>query len=558
MIRELTIKNLALIKNLTIEFSNGFTVFTGETGAGKSILIGAIGLLLGERASAEMVRSGCDEAEVNGVLEFNQLKSTFRAALEELNIDIEDGELIITRKISRSGRNKILVNQSPVPLSCLKKLGCLLIDLHGQHEHQSLLDETTHLELIDRLPEVRAYRVQYSKDYDDYVSAIKELKTVQENTARLVEKKELLEFQYSELSTIKLQAGEEEKLESELSLLTSSADRIACASHITKLVNSGSESVYSKLSQIKKDLQTFIKYDASVQPWLTDIENALSICSDLDLFCNSYLDKNSETDPTRIEFINSRLAKIQRLKKKYSCSLEQLIAKRDALGKDLSTIENTDFEEKRLKEIVGRSRESCLESGQKLRTARINAAKSFDRKITELMSTLGFKGGEWYTEIKELKEPEAGGLDNVRFLVKTNPGEPFLPLCKSASGGEISRLMLAVKSVFAEHDQIPVLIFDEIDTGIGGVLAGEVAKTLRSLSSTHQVLCISHLHQIASVADNHFVVEKIIEDNRTETVVKALGHEEKVNEIARMLGGDSTISKQHAQELLNSTPVEKG
>jgi len=556
MIRELRIKNLALIENLSLEFNNGFTVFTGETGAGKSILIGAIGLLLGERASSEMIRSGCEDAEVSGCLEIENFRPKLREFLKEAQIDAEDGSLIIRRNISKAGKNRIHVNQIPLPLSSLKTLGDLLIDLHGQHQHQSLLNENTHVDIVDALPETSLPRENYTSAYNSYTAARQELADAQKKARELADKKDVIEFQYKELSTLNPQKDEEQALEQELSLLSTSAQRIECAKEVLELMGASSdgESIQKKLKQIKRKLETLCKYDPSVDQYISNMETVLSTCSELDLFCNTYLEKigGGDNSQERIETINSRLSKIQRLKKKYSCTLNELVDKKQQIAKDLSLLDNSSGDIGTLQKNSDKARQVCIDTAATLTKLRKKALSKFDREITRRMELLGFHGGEWRTDMQPLDEPSPSGLEEIRFLVKTNPGEPFLPLAKTASGGEISRLMLAVKSILAEQDEIPVLIFDEIDTGIGGVLAGEVSKALYSLSSTHQVLCISHLHQIASTADHHYLVAKKTAGGRTVTEVSRLDDGQRTAEIARMLGGESQITIEHAEQLLRS------
>lgn len=553
MIRELRIKNLALIEELQIELSTGFSVFTGETGAGKSILIGAIGLLLGERASADLIRNGFDEAEVSGVFEIDSPGKPLSGLLQTLNIEPDEGQLIIRRKITRNDRNRIHVNQIPLPLSTLKKLGDLLIDFHGQHDHQSLLNEENHIFIIDNLPGVQDFKEKYTGHYDSWQQTDTALQELQRKTRLLSEKRDFLEFQFKEIKGLELRSGEEEELESELSLLSSSAERSTYAGDILTLLGSSGDSIQKRISSIRKKLEALQKFDSSISDWIRDVENTSTIFSELETFCSSYLSNITETaDPAKIEQINSRLARIQRLKKKYSCTVDQLIEKQKILEADLSSIENFDADRNYLEKKAEAALKECIESAQKLHNARKNASSEFDQKITALMEKLGFKGGELVTAFDSLQKPSPDGMDFCHFLVRTNPGEALLPLARSASGGEISRLMLAIKSVLAEQDHIPVLIFDEIDTGVGGTLASEVGRTMYELSRTHQVLSISHLHQIASMADHHFQVRKDIIGDRTITHVKSLDHKEKITEIARMLGGNSEIAMKHAQELLES------
>jgi DNA repair protein RecN (Recombination protein N) len=551
MIREITIKNFALIEGLSLEFEKGFTVCTGETGAGKSILVGAISLLLGERASIDQIRMGADEAEVSGIFDLPSRSPRLRALLNDLAIEPLDGRLIIRRKVSRTDRNKILVNQIPMPLGSLKQLGDLLVDLHGQHEHQSLLSEETHGAVVDELPSVIDVKTAYSSMYKKYDAARTSLTVFEARAVALAERREMLEFQLKELSELSLRPGEEEELETELKLLSSSAERSAAASEILSLLSSSDDSIEKRVSAIRKNLEVLGKYDPSVAPWISDVANALSVFTELETFTGSYLSKiGGAANPLRIEQLNSRLSKIQRLKKKHTCDLNGLIAKRDALRENLEIIGNVDADRAELQKSLSLALDTCKKAGAALRTARQKAAKEFDKKITSIMEQLGFTSGTWLTELTFLDEPGPDGLEDIRFMVQTNPGEPLLPLSRTASGGEISRLMLAIKTVMSGHDHIPVLIFDEIDTGIGGILAGNVARSLADLSKTHQVLCISHLHQIASMADHHFMVYKEASGNRTVTRVEKLKENARIDEIARMLGGDSSIAKEHARELL--------
>lgn len=553
MIREIRIKNLALIEELHLEFTSGFSVFTGETGAGKSILIGAIGLLLGERASAELIRNGFEEAEVSGVFEINTPAKPLINLLESLNIEPDDGQLIIRRKLTRNDRNRIHVNQIPIPLSSLKKIGDLLVDFHGQHEHQSLLNEENHIHIIDNLPGVKEIKDSYTGLYLNWQQITGELEKLQKKTHTIAEKRDFLEYQYKEIKSLELRGGEEEQLENELSLLTSTAERSKCAEELLSLLGSSPDSLQKRISTIRKKLEALQKFDSSIGQWISDIQNTITLFGELEIFCSTYLSNIADTtDPNRIETINSRLARIQRLKKKHSCTVEQLLEKQHSLETDLASIENFDADRIYLEKKAASALTECTEAARKLHAVRASAAKHFDSKITALMEKLGFKGGQLLTSLEELSIPTSDGIDQCRFLVRTNPGEALLPLAKSASGGEISRLMLAIKSVLAEQDHIPVLIFDEIDTGVGGVLAAEVGRAMHELSCSHQVFCISHLHQIASMADHHFQVRKVISDQRTITNVKHLTGNEKVEEIARMLGGNSEIALKHAQELLKS------
>jgi DNA repair protein RecN (Recombination protein N) len=550
MIREIRVSNFALIDELSLEFDGGFTVFTGETGAGKSILVDAIGLLLGERASSGQIRSGSEEAEVSGLFELPSGNSELARLLDEMAIAPQDGTLIIRRRITRGDRNRILINQTPFPLAALKRLGDRLVDLHGQHDHQSLLDEGTHAPIIDDLPEVRAFRERYRSAYADFAAAKAEFAAFEARSAELAQRREMLEFQSRELRDLALQRGEEEALDAELRLLSSSVQRSEAVGEIMTLLADSEDSVEKRIAGVRRKLETLVRYDASVQPWLDNVGNMLAVFSELETFCSSYLDKTGSPDPERLDWCNARLAKIQRLKKKYCCSFADLITKSDKFADDLTRIDNIDADRALRAEKLRCALAACVSDGRALRAARQKAAIRFDAQVTAAMKRLGFTGGTWKTDFTLREEPLVDGMEEILFLVQTNPGEPMLPLSATASGGEVSRLMLAVKSVMAEHDRIPILIFDEIDTGIGGILAGTIAHALYTLARTHQVLCISHLHQIASRADHHFRVYKESASGRTVTHIECLSEKERIDEIARMLGGDSTAARAHAKELL--------
>jgi DNA repair protein RecN (Recombination protein N) len=436
MIRELHIKNLALIEELHLELNSGFSVFTGETGAGKSILIGAIGLLLGERASTDLIRNGFDEAEVSGVFEFDFPTELLAELLEQLNIDY-DGQLIIRRKITRNDRNRIHINQIPVSLNILKKIGDLLVDFHGQHEHQSLLNEENHLLIIDNLPEVKKAKESYSVLYETWQKSQTALEELQQKTRALSEKRDFLEYQFKELKSLELRSGEEDELESELSLLSSSTERTKYTEEILSLLDSSGDSIQKRISLIRKKLDLLQKYDPSFSQWTVDVENSINLFSELETFCSSYLSGIADTaDPARIEHINSRLAKIQRLKKKYSCDVDKLIEKQNALQQDLASIENFDADKAFLEKKTEAALKECTDEAQILHEARKKASECFDKKITALMEKLGFKGGQLVTSFEPLPKPTPNGMELCRFLVRTNPGEPFLPLARTASGGD--------------------------------------------------------------------------------------------------------------------------
>lgn len=553
MIREIRIRNLALIDDLALVLDNGLTVYTGETGAGKSILVGAIGLLLGDRASSESVRSGFDEAHVAGTFELADVPPRLRALLDESDIPADESTLIVRRTISRTGRNRVHINQVPVPLATLKAVGDHLVDLHGQHDHQSLLRAETARHLIDSLQGVAAPREAYERAYRAHVEAAAALAAHDKEAAGLAERRDLLEFQHRELAAMKLGDNEEEELEQEFAMLSSATERMESVSRIAALIEGaeGGGSLEHAVAQIRRHLTVLEKHDPRALPWQREVESVATSLSELGAFCAAYLgDTEGAANPARLDQINARLAKVQRLKKKHGCDYAGLLAKQRSLKASLDSLENAGADRAVLEKGAAAARADALRAAEELTRARARAARAFDGRVTERMDRLGFAEGKWRTVLTPHEELAPHGREDITFEVQTNPGEPFLPLAKTASGGEISRLMLAVKTVLAAQDHIPVLIFDEIDTGVGGLLAKAVARALVELSRSHQVLCISHLHQIASTANHHVRVYKTAEGGRTVTRAEALEGEDKVHEIARMLGDESEISRKHARELL--------
>lgn len=555
MIRELRIRNLALIDHLSIELDDGFVVVTGETGAGKSILAGAVGLLLGDRAGSDILRSGASDGEVTGTFEIKDPPPGLASVFAQNEIEPDDGMIIVRRTFSRRGRGRVYINQIPVPLATLRVLGEHLIDFHGQHEHQSLLRNEAARAIVDRLEGVPERLERYEAAYRDLQTAFQALEEHERRMADLKRRRDLLEFQLDELGKLAPRKGEEETLSEKYRKLSSVSERIASVTRISALLENdeGDGPALDRiLSMIHKELESLLRLDSSAEPWIRDLGSAQTYFSELSGYCGAYLDHESgdrsETDG--LDAINDRLAKIQRLKKKYNCSSDELVDVLEQVKIELQDLANVDSDRMVLERHKKEAEKACFSSGHELRSARKNASKEFDREVAAQMGQLGFADNGWNTEFRERDNPGPHGLDEISFQVRTNPGEPFLPLARIASGGEISRIMLAIKSVLADRDEIPVLIFDEIDTGIGGMLARNVAQSMKDLSKSHQVLCISHLHQIASRADQHVLVRKELEGNRTVTRIRHLTGEERVSEIARMLGADSETSRRHARELL--------
>ncbi len=554
MISELQIKNIALIRELSLELDSGFTVFTGETGAGKSILVGSLGLLLGDRASKELIRNSETDAEVTAVFDVENYRNELQPHLDEMDLrPDEDGTLIIRRIISRRGKNKTYINQTPVPLSSLKRIGELLIDFHGQHDHQSLLQPHTAMEIIDSLDGVSEHKKAYSNAWREYRDAREALDSFNDRIDRLRQRRDMMEYQYNEIHSLSLKPNEEHELEEKLGRLSSVTQRIESAAEIQAILSRDETSPLSQLYTIQKHLHTLARYDSSFTQWGTELTNLVSMLSELESTTAVYAEE-TETDPRQVDEINERLAAIQRLKRKYECDLDGLLQMQQRLKEDLDRLETTDIDRPQLQKQCEAAYERCMEAAGRLRSARETACHTFDKKVSSQMQHLGFSHGAFKTAFTPLETPASEGTETIEFTVRTNQGEPYTPLRKTASGGEISRLMLAIKSVLAEKDNVPVLVFDEIDVGIGGITSNAIAGALNALSTHHQVISISHLHQIASQAHHHFRVYKEIEGERTVTRATALDKNEKIEELSRMMGGSSDVSKKHAEEMLKRSP----
>lgn len=554
MLKTLSITNLALIQNIQIELFDGFSVFTGETGAGKSVLMGAIGLLLGHRAASEHIRSGEESAEVQGLFQFAEVPKAIMAILKRNEIPCDEGELIIRRIIKRSGRNRILINQVETPLATLKSIGERLIDLHGQHDHQTLLHEDAAISILDSFKEVRPLRKAYDDAWSGYSARKRELAAHNKKVAELAEKKEFLQFQFDEIDALGLKPNEENDLENEYAYLSSVTQRGEAASTISGILDgdSSTPALTDMLGQLQHGLDELAKYDDSFGDWKRDVKESFQVFNELRNVVSSYSRSISdEANPLRLDDINSRLSKIQRLKKKYSCDFDGVLAKAKELETELEELFNGAADASELEKALGKAREALDAAGVALRDGRKKVARTFDAEITKRMASLGFQGAGFRTDFTELATPSETGLTFPLFMVRTNKGEPFMELTKTASGGEISRIMLAIKVSLAGNDPVPILVFDEIDTGVGGKRAAGIASTMVELAEHHQLFVISHLQQIASKGTHHYSVYKHEVNNRTITEIKLLSKQERIEEIARMLGGDSDVALEHARDILN-------
>ena len=550
MLRELRLNNLAIIKNLDLEFNEKFIALTGETGAGKSIILNGISLLIGERSHTDMIRNGEENLFAEGIFELNENQ---KKRLNELGFEIEDDELIITRFFDRSSKSKIMVNGKRQTLSRLKELMVNIIDLVGQHEHQFLLNNEYHLHLLDRF--LNDEGKELSRKIRENVSEIKKLnlkiKNIEDEKSKIAEKKDVLEFQFNEINELDLKENEDNELEEEYRILFNAGKISEKLEETSQLLKEGEFSILTALGRAKRNLEQLSDLSESYSELSEKIESVLYEIEEI-----SYSVDNSigdvEINDSKLEKIVERIDKINKLKRKYGSTITEILEFKNKIEKDLSLVnfENEELENLKIqkKELVNQ----YFQDSERLSGIRMKIAENLQNTVDIQLSDLNMENAKFKVEIIKKEEITAHGTDNAEFLITTNVGETFKPLAKIASGGEISRIMLALKSVFSEVDNISVLIFDEIDTGISGETVRRVAEKLRELSRNTQIICVTHSPQIAGKAQQQFFIKKEIENNFTETKVRELNTEERIREIARIISGDNITeaSVSHAKEIM--------
>ncbi|MCM3738256.1 DNA repair protein RecN [Bacillus cytotoxicus] len=566
MLSELSIRNFAIIESLNISFQKGLTVLSGETGAGKSIIIDAISLLVGGRGSAEFVRYGTDKAEIEGLFYIEDEQHPCVIKAEELDIEIEDGMIILKRDISGNGKSVCRVNGKLVTLSTLKEIGKTLVDIHGQHETQDLMNEERHLFMLDHFEgdHILVQLEKYQNAYREYEQLKKQLRSLTENEQQMAHRLDLIQFQHEEIRNAELKIDEEQNLLEER-LKISNFEKIykVLGDSYRSLTEdrSGLDHVRNAMNQMESitDLDTAYQenYDTIANSYYLLEEVAYQLREKLDMM---------EYDPNRLDEIETRLNEIRMLKRKYGNTVEEILAYADEIGKEIFTIENKDVHiettKKKLKEIE----QLIVKEATLLSDMRHDLASRLTTAIHQELKELYMEKTKFEVMIKKkvgtIDDPlvegapvkmTQDGYDSVEFYISTNPGEPLKPLSKVASGGELSRIILALKSIFSKHQGVASVIFDEVDTGVSGRVAQAIAEKIYRVSVNSQVLCITHLPQVASMADSHLFIRKQIVNNRTVTSVTVLSQDEKVTEIARMISGVeiTDLTTEHARELLS-------
>ena len=550
MLRELRLNNLAIIKNLDLEFNDKFIALTGETGAGKSIILNGISLLIGERSHTDMIRNGAQGLFAEGVFELNENQ---KKRLDELGFEIEDDELIITRYFDRNAKSKITVNGSRMTLSRLKELMVNIIDLVGQHEHQFLLNSDYHLHLLDRFLDGEGKML--SKKIRESVNKIKKLNlqigNIEEEKSKIAEKKDILEFQLNEINSLELKENEDNELEEEYKILFNAGKISEKLEETSQFLKEGEFSILTALGRAKRNLEQLSDLSESYSELYDKIESVLYEVEEISYSVDNFVG-DVEIDDKKLEKIVERIDNINKLKLKYGSTITEILEYRDKIEKDLSLVNFESEELENLKkeksELVGQ----YFQDSERLSEIREKIAENLQNTVDVQLDDLNMENAKFKVEITKTQEITIYGMDNAEFMIAANVGETFKPLAKIASGGEISRIMLALKTVFSAVDNISVLIFDEIDTGISGETVRRVAEKLRELSKNTQIICVTHSPQIAGKAQQQFFIKKEIENNFTETKVHELNTEERIREIARIISGDNITeaSINHAKEIM--------
>ena len=538
MIRYLSIKNFATIENTEIEFNDGLNIITGETGAGKSIVIEAVSLALGSRADTTFIRSGADKAVIQMIAEH------------------KGSEYVITRQISSSGKNICRINDEVVTLGHLSMVCKKLADIHGQYDHQSLLNPEYHIKLLDlyHKDKILPAKETVKKLYENYSMLKMQLRNITLKSEKNKREQDFMQFELDELKDASLRPGEDEELEEKISLLQNS-EKIY--ENLAGAYQMSSEDEYSFISALKK-ISDMVTETAPYSSELEELSERLNeLYYDFEDICSSIRDSrdNAVFSPEELDAYISRIETINRLKNKHGKSIVQLLSYQEELEKTLSELENSDEIQEELKKQLSKCENALTASCKKLSAARKQAAEELEKEITQELKQLNFNDAEFSISFTEADTFSPEGTDIAEFMISTNRGEPLKPLSRIASGGEMSRIMLAFKKIVGDYDEIPTMIFDEIDSGISGITASIVGKKLREISENHQIICITHLPQIAAFGEHNYKIQKSSDDKMTYTTVSALSENEKTNEIARLLGGanitDTTLKS--AKELFDAS-----
>ncbi len=550
MLNHIRIRNFAIIDHLDLDFKNELTTLTGETGAGKSILLGALGLLLGDRADSDSVRAGSSKAEISAEFDISDIANV-QSWLKDKELDAE-GDCLLRRRLGTDGRSRAFINGSPVPLQDMKQLGEMLVDIHGQHEHQSLMKNELQRQLLDDYANHKKLLSDVKTTFNRWTQEKKKLTDLQTRYKDKNDRLDLLRYQVNELEALALDSGEFEALQQEHKLLAN-ADQLSenTSAALLALYDSDENAIYSHISQQHRKIESMIATDNSLTPVCDLLSEAMVQIEESASLLRDYND-NLDSNPQRFVEVENRLGIIHDLSRKHNIESSQLHAFYDTLASELEGLDNADENLSQLESTVKQLESDYRILTGKLTTSRVKTAQKLNKAISRSMQTLGMSGGQFQIDISTKETDSAHGVDQIEYQVSTNAGQPFKALAKTASGGELARISLAIQMITAQQGRIPTLIFDEVDSGVGGGIAEIVGKHLRALGESHQVFCITHLPQVASQAHHHMQVHKSTKGNETCTEIFPLDMQQRVDEISRMLGGVEITQQtiEHAKDML--------
>ena len=545
MLRFLRIRNFALIDQLELHFEEGFNLLSGETGAGKSIIVDALGLLTGSKASAEMVRTGESRAIIEAIFEIDLLPD-----LARLGLDGEGAELIIRREISSDERNRVYVNNQPTTVSALRELAPLLLDIHGQHEQQTLLDHSSQLALIDAFAESTTLAVKAGQLFTAAERAQAELAELTAEHARKLERLDLLAFQHDEIQKADPKPGETESARQRLNVLSNAGKLLEAAARGYERFYESEASVLSAIAQSGRAIRDAAQHDSRLQPIVEQIETARISIQDIAYALRDYAEQ-IEADPRELERVQTRLAELERLHRKYGPDLLEHVHK---VRREMDSIGLTEIKKEELQAEISGIRQQYTETALQLSKKRRAASKKLEAAVEQELRSLAMPHARFMVAWTDVSPGRASGIDRPELLISANPGEELRAVEKIASGGELSRVMLALRTVLAVDDRRKTLVFDEVDAGIGGKAAETVGQKLKELSSRYQIFCVTHLAQIAAFADHQYRIDKLILDGRSVTRVEALTGEARIEELVRMMSGSrvTDAARAHVKELLKA------
>jgi DNA repair protein RecN (Recombination protein N) len=550
---ELSIKNFAIIEKQTVSFDKGLTVLTGETGAGKSIIIDAIHLLVGGRGSFEFVRHGEEKAEIEGLFQIDEIEHPIVKKASEFGIEIEDGMVVLRREISKSGKSVCRINGKLVTISTLREIGATIVDIHGQHEHQELMNESSHLPLLDQFgaQEINSALKEYQSVYNQFEQTTKKLKSLNENEQQMAHRLDLIQFQLDEIQKAKLKPKEDETLFEEKKKL-GNFERLYSLFQTSYDAINGDRRGLDSVGLVMGYLEDAASLDSRYQEVYEAISNIFYSLEDMNRTLRNELE-GLEFDPNRLNEIEERWNEITQLKRKYGKTIEEIVEYAATIEAEIETLQNKETHIGQLEKELIELKMALEAKGHILSQLRKKWANKLTTLIHKELKELYMEKSIFEIRVAYNREHFTNtGSDHIEFYISTNPGEPLKPLVKIASGGELSRIMLALKSIFSRHQGVTSIIFDEVDTGVSGRVAQAIAEKIYQVAVNSQVLCISHLPQVAAMADIHLFISKKMLNGRTKTSVKPLTKEEKVGEIGRMISGKeiTDLTKQHAEELL--------